>query len=424
MSNNAIQNSAEPFAIFADDETAIGTGKTGLTITATLCKNGAGSFSAVSPTYAELGGGWYRVTPIAAHRDTLGESVWAFAATGAIIAGRREVVALPPYTPNEIVRGIVTGTVPNGSLARFVRDIKMADVLFEGQIVTAGAQTATLDAGATSVCFGQAITIGEEGDVDRQSRFIVGFDPATKVITLDMPWCVIPPDGRDYQIKVLRNALAGDLDKSRAGSYGAGIADTKADTTAILAAQVGDWSITRTFQISGGDKVSGVRMSLVGVAGKTATTGTDGVAVIKADDGTFTLRFVVPAGYEDVADTTVTINGADSTATVTLVATTTPAPPSPDACVLSVYVRNQATEPFPGVTVTGRFPRGWSVADGAMNLNEVVTDTTDANGLAQLVLVRDQDYDLSFSRVNGTIAKIRITTPDAATATLNQSYQG
>jgi hypothetical protein len=59
-----------------------------------------------------------------------------------------------------------------------------------------------------------------------------------------------------------------------------------------------------------------------------------------------------------------------------------------------------------------------------MNLNEVVTDTTDANGLAQLVLVRDQDYDLSFSRVNGTIAKIRITTPDAGTATLNQSYQG
>jgi hypothetical protein len=116
--------------------------------------------------------------------------------------------------------------VPNGSLARFVRDIKMADVLFEGQIVTAAAQAATLDAGATSVCFGQAITIGEEGDIDRQTRYIVGFDPATKVITLDMPWCVIPPDGRDYSIKVLRNALAGDADKSRAGSYGAAIYET------------------------------------------------------------------------------------------------------------------------------------------------------------------------------------------------------
>ena len=92
MSNEANQNSAEPFTIFADDSTAIGTGKTGLTITATLCKNGGGSFSAVSPTITELGGGWYRVTPIAAHRDTLGEQVWVFSAAGAIIAGRREVV--------------------------------------------------------------------------------------------------------------------------------------------------------------------------------------------------------------------------------------------------------------------------------------------------------------------------------------------
>jgi hypothetical protein len=219
----------------------------------------------VSPTIAELGGGWYRVTPIAAHRDTLGESVWAFSATGAIIAGRREVVALPPYTPDEIVRGIITGTVPNGSLARFVRNIQMADVLFEGQIVTAGAQTATLDAGATSVCFGQAITIGEEGDVDRQTRFIVGFDPATKVITLDMPWCVIPPDGRDYSIKVLRNALAGDLDKSRAGSYGAGIADTKADTTTLLSTlqgstviQVASPNVSGNLVLTQGDTYDGI----------------------------------------------------------------------------------------------------------------------------------------------------------------------
>ena len=50
------------------------------------------------------------------------------------------------------------------------------------------------------------------------------------------------------------------------------------------AASVGDWAIARTFETAGGDKVSGVRMSLVGVAGKTDTTGTDGVATIKADE--------------------------------------------------------------------------------------------------------------------------------------------
>jgi hypothetical protein len=89
---NAIQNDAEPFRIYAEDSLRTGNGVTGLTITATLCKAGQSSFSAVSPTYADLGNGWYRVTPIAAHRDTLGESTWRFTATGSIIADRREIV--------------------------------------------------------------------------------------------------------------------------------------------------------------------------------------------------------------------------------------------------------------------------------------------------------------------------------------------
>jgi hypothetical protein len=168
-------------------------------------------------------------------------------------------------TAEEVWEELLTGSYPANSAGRILRDIKMADVLFEGQIVTASAQTATLDAGATSVCFGQAITIGEEGDVDRQTRFIVGFDPATKVITLDMPWCVIPPDGRDYSVKVLRNALAGDLDKSRAGSYGAAIEDTKADTTALFAVlqgssviQVASPNVSGNLVLTQGDTYDGI----------------------------------------------------------------------------------------------------------------------------------------------------------------------
>jgi hypothetical protein len=113
-----------------------------------------------------------------------------------------------PPTPNQIMAGLVTGSQPVGSLARFVRDIKQADVLFEGTIITATSNTATLDANATTVCVGQAITIGEEGDIERQTRWVVAFDPATKVVTLDSPWCVVPPDGSDYQIKVLRRSLS------------------------------------------------------------------------------------------------------------------------------------------------------------------------------------------------------------------------
>jgi hypothetical protein len=112
-----------------------------------------------------------------------------------------------PPTPNQIMAGLVTGSQPAGSLARFVRDIKQADVLFEGTIITATSNTATLNGDATTVCVGQAITIGEEGDIERQTRWVVAFDLATKIVTLDSPWCVVPPDGSDYQIKVLRRSL-------------------------------------------------------------------------------------------------------------------------------------------------------------------------------------------------------------------------
>jgi hypothetical protein len=103
--------------------------------------------------------------------------------------------------------GLLIGNLAAGSLAKTVRDSKNADVLFEGQIVTAGSQSATLNGDATTVCVGQAITIGEEGDIERQTRWVVAFDPATKVVTLDSPWCVVPPDGSDYQIKVLRRSI-------------------------------------------------------------------------------------------------------------------------------------------------------------------------------------------------------------------------
>lgn len=47
-----------------------------------LSKNG-GAFASVSPTVAEIGNGWYSVTPIAAHRDTIGPAVWRTTASGA-----------------------------------------------------------------------------------------------------------------------------------------------------------------------------------------------------------------------------------------------------------------------------------------------------------------------------------------------------
>jgi hypothetical protein len=137
--------------------------------------------------------------------------------------------------------GLLTGNLANGSLAKTVRDSKSADVLFEGQIVTAAAQSATLNGDATTVCVGQAITIGEEGDIERQTRWVTAFDPDTKIVTLDMPWCVVPGDGADYQIKVLRRSInETQTQTAAAAAITAAALETEQDAaerqTAVLAA--------------------------------------------------------------------------------------------------------------------------------------------------------------------------------------------
>jgi hypothetical protein len=157
--------------------------------------------------------------------------------------------------------------------------------------------------------------------------------------------------------------------------------------------QSGDWAITRTFQIAGGDKVSGVRMSLVGVAGKSATTGSSGIATVKTDDGTYTLRVVVPAGYEDVADTMVTINGADSTATVTLVATTVTPPTNPDKSALEILCLDETGEPEADVAVDIRIA---VVPSGDQNIaykGTKQTATSDVNGVARLEAIKGAVYE-------------------------------
>ncbi len=89
------QNSARPFKIYMADDTDPTAAKTGLTgIIAKLAKSGLGE-NTVSVTINERGGGWYEVTPLAAHRDTLGESAWTFTHADAKDCPRlEEVIAI------------------------------------------------------------------------------------------------------------------------------------------------------------------------------------------------------------------------------------------------------------------------------------------------------------------------------------------
>lgn len=94
MTREVLQNTARPFKVYMVDDTDLKTPETALVqgdFTVTLSKSGLAQ-SAVSPTITPRGNGWYEVTPLAAHRDTLGESAWTFQATGAVDYPRLEDV--------------------------------------------------------------------------------------------------------------------------------------------------------------------------------------------------------------------------------------------------------------------------------------------------------------------------------------------
>jgi hypothetical protein len=98
--------------------------------------------------------------------------------------------------------------------------------------------------------------------------------------------------------------------------------------------------------------------------------------------------------------------------------------PDPPRCNLAVSVIDQSGDPIEGIRVIARLPTGSEVIGDSIGINLVKRETTDSNGTANLVLLRDTDYELLFRRPNGTTAKIRIKTGITSSQTLSQVYQG
>lgn len=94
------QSTARDKMIFMTDSADHVTGKTGLTLTLTLSKNG-GAFTSISPTVTERGNGWYSLALTSSHTDTLGDFVVRATATGADAAD----------IPWEVVAGLPGETV-------------------------------------------------------------------------------------------------------------------------------------------------------------------------------------------------------------------------------------------------------------------------------------------------------------------------
>jgi len=81
------QSTPANIMVFMADNTDHITGKTGLTLTVTISKDG-GAFSSISPTVTERGNGWYNIALTASDTDTIGDLVVRATATGADPAER------------------------------------------------------------------------------------------------------------------------------------------------------------------------------------------------------------------------------------------------------------------------------------------------------------------------------------------------
>ena len=114
----------------------------GLTVTATLSKNG-GAFNAVSPTITDRSNGYYSIAPIAAHRDTIGENAWLFSASGQPSLPRVEQVVLANV--DAVAYGANTATPP--SLAT----IEASTILAKEATVNTRATQTSVDALPTKI---------------------------------------------------------------------------------------------------------------------------------------------------------------------------------------------------------------------------------------------------------------------------------
>lgn len=131
-----------PIMFLLVDSTDHVTGKTGLTPTVTISKNGA-AFASPAGAVTELGSGWYALAGNATDRATLGDLIIHATGTGADpVDDRYVIVAFNPFLAtlgSGVVAASVTGAVGSVTAAVNVGTIA-ADAITDSEISTAAAQ--------------------------------------------------------------------------------------------------------------------------------------------------------------------------------------------------------------------------------------------------------------------------------------------
>lgn len=205
-------------------------------------------------------------------------------------------------------------------------------------------------------------------------------------------------------------------------TLGTPVGASLAADVAAVAGGTGPHAITVTCEDGDSNGVPNVLVSVVGSTRK-ATTNASGVAVLNVDSATYTLRYAVPFGYESLTDEVVVVGG-DTSVDKTLTATTIAEPSDPALCRVFVYLNLNGVA-VSGATFSALVADANSATDGVVLSTVIASDTTDANGYAELDLVRggqftdgDGEYRLQIVHDGKSVWDITTTIPDQASVNL------
>jgi hypothetical protein len=138
-------------------------------------------------------------------------------------------------------------------------------------------------------------------------------------------------------------------------------------------------------------------MSLVGIAGKVARSNTVGTATLKADNGTYTLRFLVPVFFDDIPDEEITIDDADDVVEEPIVVVRKTLPPLADGllCLCTVTAINQHGDPAVDAAVIALSKNAGADEDQIFVFNEDREYWTNSQGQTALPLLRGHRYAIT-----------------------------
>ena len=221
-----------PFTFLMTDATDHVTGKTGLTVTVTLSKNG-GAFASAAAAVSEIGNGWYTLAGNATDRNTIGSLILHASATGADPTDEKyTIVQYDPFAifdtgnaailtaaydaaktaasqtsvnnvPGLVWDEILTGATHNIATSAGKRLRQLAsNIIYSGTVVSSTENIVKLDNGAASVdgAYDPAMLVIISGAGIGQCRGIYQYAGSTRQAVVDRDFKTIPSSGDEYMI--------------------------------------------------------------------------------------------------------------------------------------------------------------------------------------------------------------------------------